>query len=69
MEVEHFTDWASEAREDGYDDGTVNSKAEDIVSVMRDYGCSIDQAMKTIRVPDGLKDEVLRKVKELQTTS
>ena len=27
MEVEHFTDWASEAREDGYDDGYAEGKA------------------------------------------
>ena len=71
MEVEHFTDWAAEAREDGFDDGFEEGRAaglaKAVTGIMNKFNCSAEEAMTIADVPEDLKTDVLKAVKNLQT--
>ena len=62
MEVEHYTDWVSEAREDGYDEGLARA----VAGIMNRLGCSAEEAMETANVPENRKKDVLDLVTKLQ---
>ena len=69
MEVEHFTDWGLEIRQDAYDEGLADGKAEGmamaVVSITEKLGCTLDEAIDMLNIPDDMKKEVLRIVNEL----
>jgi len=73
MEVEHFTDWGLEIRQDAYDEGLADGKAEGkaegmamaVVRITEKIGCSIDEAFDIVNIPDNMKDVVFRLVNEL----
>jgi flagellar biosynthesis/type III secretory pathway protein FliH len=67
MEVEHFTDWAAEAREDGYEEGRAAGLAKAVTGIMNKFNCSAEEAMTIADVPEDLKTDVLKAVKNLQT--
>lgn len=73
MEVEHFTDWGLEIRQDAYDEGLADGKAKGkvegmamaVVSITEKLGCTLDEAIDMLKIPDDMKKEVLRIVNEL----
>jgi len=72
MEVEHFTDWGLEIRQDAYDEGLADGKAKGkaegmamaVVIIAEKLGCSIDEAIDMLNISDDMKKEVLRFVNE-----
>ena len=64
-----MTDWVTEAKEDGIIEGRIRKSAEDIVGVMNEFGCSLEKALEVMKVPDEDREDVLKLVKELESSS
>ena len=77
LERVKMTDWYAEGRIDGIKEGKaegiieerIRKSAEDIVGVMKKFGCTLDDALDAVNVSDNDREEILRLVRELQKTS
>lgn len=77
MSVFEVTDYVAEAREEGYEDGMAKGKAdgmaegkaEDIVGMMKKFGCTLEEALEVANVSDEDRDEILALVRGLQKQS
>ena len=69
MEVEHFTDWSLEIRQDAYDEGLAEGKVEGmakaVLGISKRLHCSIEEATEIAEVPEDMMEEVLKAVNEL----
>lgn len=69
MEVEHFTDWGLEIRQDAYDEGLADGKAKGmakaVIGISNRLHCSIEEAAKIAEVPEDMMEDVLRVAKDL----
>jgi len=65
MEVEHFTDWGLEIRQDAYDEGKVEGMAKAVLGISKRLHCSIEESAKIAEVPEDMMEEVLKAVNEL----
>ena len=69
MEVEHFTDWGLEIRQDAYDEGLADGKAEGmakaVLGISKRLHCSIEESAEIAEVPEDMMEEVLKAVNEL----
>ena len=74
MEVEHFTDWGLEIRQDAYDEGLADGKAKGkaegmakaVLGISKRLHCSIEESAEIAEVPEDMMEEVLKAVKVLQ---
>ena len=73
MEVEHFTDWGLEIRQDAYDEGLADGEAKGkakgmakaVIGISNRLHCSIEESAKIAEVPEDMMEEVLKAVKIL----
>ncbi len=81
MEVEHFTDWSLEIRQDAYDEGLADGKAKGkaegmaegkvegmakaVLGISKRLHCSIEESAEIAEVPEDMMEEVLKAVKTL----
>ena len=69
MEVEHFTDWGLEIRQDAYDEGLADGKAKGmakaVIGISNRLHCSIKEAAEIAEVPEDMMEDVLRVAKDL----
>ena len=70
MEVEHFTDWGLEIRQDAYDEGLADGKAKGmakaVLGISKRLHCSIEEAAEIAEVPEDMMEYVLKAVNELR---
>ena len=77
LERVKMTDWYGEGKADGIKEGKaegiieerIRKSAEDIVGVMKKFGCTLDDALDAVNVSDNDREEILRLVRELQASS
>ena len=65
LESVKMTDWYAE----GEIAGRIRKSAEDIVAVMKEFGCSLEKALAVMDVSEQDKAQVLELVKEMQNPS
>lgn len=73
MEVEHFTDWGLEIRQDAYDEGLADGEAKGkakgmakaVIGISNRLHCSIEEAAEIAEVHEDMMEDVLRVAKDL----
>ena len=73
LERVKMTDWYGEGKADGIKEGKaagrLEKSAEDIISMMNEFGCTLEKALEVTKVADEDKEQVLGFIEELQRTS
>ena len=64
-----MTDWYGEGKADGIKEGRNRKAAEDIISIMNEFDCTLEKALEVTKVADEDGEQVLGFIEELQRTS
>ncbi|MBO4502175.1 MAG: hypothetical protein J5707_00755 [Candidatus Methanomethylophilus sp.] len=68
-----MTDWYAEGeiagrkkgRAEGIEEERIRKSAEDIVAIMREFGCSLEKALEVVNVTEEIKPQVLELIRGL----
>ena len=55
----------AEGRAEGMAEGRIESTSENVATVVKKYGVSVDQAIEDFNVPEDIRDEVRRRAMDL----